>query len=81
MSDPQNREVKYAKLHGTQCHVPGIGELGSILPHPGKTFQSFKMLKEGNELVLYITHQNVNYQLFIPLTNVQVASYVVDKKE
>lgn len=67
------RLIKFAKLHGTNCFVPGIGDLGSTFPPKDKTFASFSMYIENDKLWIDLSQRDGRkHSVFVPIANVQV---------
>lgn len=72
------RQATYAKLHGTDAFIPGLGGLGNTLP-PTKSFKDFKMFWTGDCLYLeMIALTGVKYEAAVPAANVQVVCLVVE---
>lgn len=68
------REIKYAKLQGTNAFTPESGPLGDTLPPTNKTVD-LKMFDMGDKLLLRMKWKGKPIEAFIPMTNVQIAVY------
>ena len=75
MSHNSGRTITYAKLHGGDAFVPGVGGLGNTLPTQSKTLNNFQMFHTDNGVLVTFVNLNKRYDVVIPWANVQVAVY------
>lgn len=66
------RQVKYAKLHGGDAFIPGIGGLGSTLPPQSKTLNLKMFIDSDFPTVLLVEINGQDH--FVPLANIQIGS-------
>lgn len=66
-----NRAVTYARLQ-TNLYAPGVGELGTVLPHPSKTFDNFNMTATDNDLLVSFLYKGKHWEILVPKTNVAI---------
>lgn len=63
-----NRKVSYMRLHAN-LYVPGIGEMGSVLPNPSKTFKDFSVTKIDDGFIILAN----NIEIWVASANVVLA--------
>lgn len=61
------RTIKFASFHQS-VFIPGLGELGKVLPSPAKRIADLRMFTDGITLEVSANH----HVMLIPLTNVVV---------
>lgn len=73
-----SRKVKYLRLH-QNIFIPGVGDLGSVLPDPRKSF-TVDMVDSGNGVLLDIKpHQSPKVEGRIPDGNIALIVYAPEE--
>lgn len=77
MSKPRGRRVVNCQLHSSNCFLPGVGQLETSLPPSRKRIQGLEMYDMGDKLLLITPNapKGLPKEHFIPITNIQCASY------
>lgn len=68
------RKVAYAKLHGTEAFIPGVGQIGSTLPPTNKSMELTMYYTELG-LEYTIQHGGKRYEGAFPSANLQIVVY------
>lgn len=72
-----NRIVTYAKLHGGDAFIPGMGNVGSTLPPTNKAWD-LKMYYTPDGLKLSVSGGKI--EAMVPLANIQLVVFAPEDK-
>lgn len=72
------RKIKYLRLH-TKLFIPGVGDLGDVLPDPRKSFSLQLTDLENGVLIDIATKEGVKVQGRIPDGNIALAVYLPEE--
>lgn len=71
-----NRKVKYVRLHEA-VYIPGLGDMGPVLPNPHKVIPGFAMVATSEGIELFAKE----CEAFIPWPNVKICVFEEAVKE
>jgi hypothetical protein len=75
------RTVTYAKLHGGDAFIPGVGAFGNTLPSQSKTLGDLKMWWTSEGLEFSLVNKGTKHTGIFPQANLQLVVFGPEEKD